>query len=192
MRRVIPAAFLFSVLMSWACHERIVVYPPPPMPRISSPPSGEAVNIRPPLPGNMGNSVPSEPVVEPEILLRADMHFRQGEYARAIGEYEAYLKNNPETRSRERILFNIGLGYALASGGDRNFSKMEIALNRLLEEFPESRYRGGVQLIFDLIAQIRQLDRSVKTRNSEIARLEDELKRLKEIDLKRVPSQPSR
>jgi tetratricopeptide (TPR) repeat protein len=192
MRRVIPAALLFSVLMSWACHERIVVYPPPKVPRISSPPSGEAVNIRPVLPGDMGDSMPSKSPKKPEILVQADLLFRQGEYAQAIDEYDTYLENNPATRSRERILFNIGLGYALASGRDRNFSKMETALNQLLEEFPESRYRSGVQLIFELIAQIRRLDSSVKTRNSEITRLEEELKRLKEIDLNRRPSQPSR
>jgi outer membrane protein assembly factor BamD (BamD/ComL family) len=141
------------------------------------------VEIEDPLPPN--------PIPMPEVFLQAEEHFKQGEYQQAIEEYQIYLDVYPESKSRERVLFNIGLSHALAPWPVRNYSKSEAALNILLDEYPNSGYRNGIKLIFELIEQIRQLDRNVRVRNAEITRLEEELNRLKEIDLKRRPARPT-
>lgn len=127
----------------------------------------------------------------PAELLNAEVFFGLGEYPEAIREYEAYMRNNPDAESLDRILFNVGLAHALASGSARNLSAAKISLNRLIREFPGSQYRGEAALILDLIAQVERLDRNMRARNAQIKRLEDELQRLKEIDLKRRPPRPS-
>lgn len=179
------------VCFSCARHERIIVYPPP------RPVEARSLPVKSPQPDDLPVDVPIEeplppnPTPTPEAFLQAEEHFKQGEYQQAIEEYQAYLDIYPDSQSRERVLFNIALSHALAPWPVRNFSKSEAALNLLLEEYPNSAYRNGIKLIFELIAQIRQLDRNVRIRNAEITRLEEELNRLKEIDLKRRPTRPA-
>jgi len=191
MQRISLAAILFMIFMSWACHERIIVYPPPRIPDIPSPRTGEDSSVRTSRPSPVDAPKPSKVIAEPEELVKAEDYFGRGEYPQAIREYEAYLGENSQFEFMDRILFNIGLSHALASGSDRSLSGAKDSLNRLLEEFPGSRYRSEASLILNLIAQVERLDRNVRGRNSQINRLEEELKRLKEIDLKRRPSRPT-
>lgn len=190
MRTIGCLAILFVSLMSWACRERIIVYPPPRSPEVSPPYSGDdadAGTARPivtfPKPSKFA-AVPSE-------LMNAEVYFALGEYPEAIREYEAHMANNPDTASMDRILFNVGLSHALASGSDRSLSGAKRSLNRLIKEFPGSRYRGEASLILDLIAQVERMDRNMRARTAQIKRLEDELQRLKEIDLKQRPPRPA-
>ena len=179
-----------AIFLSMACHERIIVYPPPRTPAVSSPQAGDDTSADLSEVSLRSTSPPSDTTVSPIVLVEAEGYFGRGEYPQAIQAYEDYLAQYPQDESRDRALYNLGLSHALASGADRSLSEARISLSRLLEEFPVSRYRSGASLILDLIAQVEKLDRNVRQRNSEITRLEEELKRLKEIDLKRRPSRP--
>jgi len=165
------------------------VYPPPKAAPVT-PPQADASSETVKPPSVMNAPLHSNTVPTPEVLVNAEEHFRQGEYPEAIQGYETYLKDYPQDESRERILFKTGLSHALASGSGRSLSDARSALDRLFEEFPETRYQREAKLILNLIEQIRQLNRNVRTSNSTISRLEAELKKLKEIDLKRRPSRP--
>lgn len=190
MRKIGSLAILYMALMSWACRERIVVYPPPKEPEVSAPRTG---GVEPDTAPTGGMTFP-EPLKFPSLpagLMNAEIYFALGEYPEALREYEAFKENNPDAQSMDRILFNMGLCHALASGSDRSLSGARGAMSRLIKEFPGSRYRGEASLIIDLIAQVERLDRNIKARNAQIKRLEDELQRLKEIDLRRKPPRPA-
>jgi tetratricopeptide (TPR) repeat protein len=191
MRRVISVILSLMTLMSWACHEKIIVHPPPRMPEASSPQTAAVTPSKPSIPSSLDPASPVKSIPPLTRLDIGDLYFRQGKYPRAIQEYEAGLKSNPQSESKDRILFNIGLSYALSSRSDRNLSGAKTTLKKLITEFSGSLYKSQAELILGLIAQVEQLNLDVKTRDSKIDRLQEELNRLKEIDMKRRPSRPS-
>lgn len=184
-------AILYVGFLSWGCREKIIVYPPPKVPEVSLPRTGEDAETKADPLGGMKFSQPFRFPPMPAELVNADVYFGLGEYPEAIREYEAYTAKNPDDANVDRALLNIGLSHALASGSDRNLQGAKSSLNRLIKKFPGSRYRGEASLILDLIAQVERLDRNMRARTAQIKRLEDELQRLKEIDLKRRPPRPA-
>jgi len=123
--------------------------------------------------------------------MNAEVYFGLGEYPEAIRVLEAYMANDPNAASMDRALFIVGLSNALAPESEKDLPEAKVSLNRLIKEFPGSRYRGEASLILDLIAQVERLNRNLRARNAQIKRLEDELQRMKEIDLKRRPPRPA-
>jgi tetratricopeptide (TPR) repeat protein len=189
MRRAIPFFAALLILASWSCREKITVQPPPP-PEAPSSQSGGAS-----LPGKSA-PVAADPAltVKPAASLgpldRGELYFRQGKYPEAVRNYEEFLKSNPENEGMDGILFNLGLSCALSPDSDRNLPAAKTTLSRLVSEYPNSRYRSQAQLILSLITQVEQLNLDVRERDSSIQALREELKKLKEIDLKRRPSRP--
>jgi hypothetical protein len=192
MRKIVPAFVAFVALASWACHDKIVVYPPPRV-QATPPPQGGTIPATPTIIYRYPK-VPAPPptVPVPDILKSANANFGQGKYRQAIKEYETYLKDYPQAPSQDGIYFNIGMSYALASKSDRNLAGAKLPLKRLLKEFPDSPYKSQAELILDLIAQVELLNQDVQTGEGKIKQLEEELNRLKEIDLKRRPSRPTK
>ena len=190
MRRIVPVIAVLLIMVSWGCHKKVTVNPPPPVPNASSPQTG-AVSLPGKVPSASTSPPPQPASVTPLSRLEmGEIHFRQGKYPEAVRDYEAYLKANPQFESRDRALFNLGLSRALASGPNRNLPGAKTALNRLLTEYPESVYKSQAGLILSLITQLERLDLDIRERDARIRRLQDELDRLKEIDLKRRPSRP--
>jgi len=191
MRRTVPAFAALLILMSWACHKKVTVNPPPLIPDTPAPQT-EKVSLPKKAPPPV-KTVPPPPVVPtPPLsrLERGDVYFREGKYPEAVRIYEAYLRSNPKGESADKALFHLGLSHALSSGSDRNLPGAKTTLNRLLTEYPESGYRSQAELILSLITQVEQLNLDVVEKDSRIQKLEVELNRLKEIDLKRRPSRP--
>lgn len=188
MRRNSLFFVLFGIIMSWACHEKIIVYPPPRVP--SRPPTSDA------SPPKKPESVPIIPEVpEPPLPLSrleaGEILIRQGKYPQAIQVYKNYLEKNPQAESRDRALFYLGLCYVLSPGADRNLPGAKTSLAKISKEFPESEYKSPAELILGYMTQLEQLNEDVDARDSTIQKLQEELNRLKEIDLKRRPSRPT-
>jgi len=193
MRRAIPVILTLGILLSWACHERIIVYPPARVPDTSSSQTGTTSPAKPATatgPYSLDPDSPEKSISSASGLDSGEINFRQGKYLQAIQDYEAYLENNPQSELKDRILFNIGLSRVLSPEPDRNLHGAEITLKQLIAEFPDSGYKNPAELILGLIAEVEQLNQDVKTRNTKINRLQEEMNRLKEIDLNRRPSRP--
>jgi len=178
---------LLGILMSWACHEKVIVYPPPPIP---APQTSDVPLKKQPVP---------VPIVPPEYewpeplsrLEAGEILIRQGKYPQAIQVYKNYLDKNPQSESRDRALFYLGLSYVLSSGADQNLTGAKTSLNKISKEFPESEYRSPAELILSYMTQLEKLNSNLNDRDSKIEKLQEELNRLKEIDLKRRPSRPT-
>jgi hypothetical protein len=192
MRKIVPVIFTFMILASWACHDRIIVYPPPRIPKASTPQGGD-ISAAPKVPPRCPEVSPPAPVpTVPGVLKSANANFSQGKYRQAIRDYETYLKDYPQAPSQDGVYFNIGMSYALTSRSERNLAAARSTLKRMIKEFPESSYKIQAELILDLIEQVGQLNQGVQVREDKIKQLEEELNRLREIDLKRRPSRPTK
>jgi tetratricopeptide (TPR) repeat protein len=196
MRRIIPVIAVLLIMASWACHKKITVNPPPPIPDTPAP---QAESVPLPKKTPSAKAVPTSPVVSrpPPVtrtplspLVRGENYFRQGKYPEAVRNFEAYLKSNPKGESTDKALFKLGLSHALSSGSARNLPGAKTALNRLLTEYPDSGYKSQAELILSLITQVERLNLDIQEKDSKILKLQEELNRLKEIDLERRPSRP--
>ena len=190
MRRKAHFFILIWVMVSWACHDKIIVYPPQPIPETSSPrtvpePPTDAISVK---------IVPIEPKKEIKpTLSRFEIgmtHFRQGNYPEAILDFKIVLQHNPQPNWKVEALYFLGLSYALSPGSRQNLSEAKTSLNQIVKEFPQSDYRSPAELILRLMERLDQLNLSVSERDKSIQKLREELDRLKEIDLKRRPSFP--
>ncbi len=188
MRRV----FLFLILAtlaSWGCHKKPAVIIPPAAPAKVNPPVPKAVTPPPAIPLE---PAPIEKTLTspPSNLELGDMNFQLGNYQLAMREYSAALKNNPNAKNRDRILYQLALSRALSGDSNRDWRLAEITLRRLVAEFPKSAYKDQAELILGLQAQIERLRTDVKERDEKIKKLNEELQVLKDIDLQRRPSRP--
>ena len=72
----------------------------------------------------------------------------------------------------------------------QDLRQAEEHLRRLITEFPKSQYRKHAEFILGLLDQIEKLKKEVSEKDELIKQLEEERKKLKEIDLTRKPSRP--
>jgi tetratricopeptide (TPR) repeat protein len=192
MRRSILYFVFLGVIVSVACRERIIVYPPPRVPDTAPPPTRPVSPPKGTEPIRIETISPATP--PPPTLSHLDVgmiHFRQGEYLEAIEDYKAYLEDNPRDDLKDATLYYLGLSYALSPGSDRNLAGAKSSMNQILKEFPESDYKSEAELILNLVAELEQRNMDVNEQEARIQKIQDELDRLKEIDLKRRPSRPT-
>jgi tetratricopeptide (TPR) repeat protein len=189
MRQTVSKILLLSLLLLCGCHDTIMVYPPPRIPK--PPPPIPDVSENPPPAPEPPPKLSAGEIAEMRMLEIADTNFILGKYKEAIEVYQAYLERYPQSKSRDKALFRLGLSQALSSGSGKGLSGAKTSLKRMLSEFPASVYKSQAELILGLIAQVDTLNVEVEEGNSKIQRLQEELKRLKEIDLQRSPSRPS-
>ncbi len=102
------------------------------------------------------------------ILKFADHLWTQGDYLRAVGEYQRYLFYRPN--AREEIRYRIALCYRLGGRSERAIESFE----KYIQEFPESKlvsgayYQVGVSYFL-----LQQFDDSVKYLESSFSRIID-------------------
>ena len=102
------------------------------------------------------------------ILKFADHLWTQGDYLRAVGEYQRYLFYRP--KAREEIRYRIALCYRLGGRIERAIESFE----KYIQEFPESKlasgayYQVGVSYFL-----MQQFDDSVKYLESSFSRIID-------------------
>jgi len=189
MRQTVSKILLLLLLLPCGCHDTIKVYPPPRIPK-PPPPIPDVAEKPPPAP-EPTPKLSAEKITEMRMLELADTNFVLGKYKQAVELYEGYLDRYPQSISRDKALFRLGLSQALFPGSGKSLSGARTSLKRMVSEFPGSIYKSQAELILGLIAQVDDLNVEVEERNSKIQQLQEELTRLKEIDLKRSPSRPS-
>jgi tetratricopeptide (TPR) repeat protein len=193
MRSIFTVLFLV-IMVTWGCHRKPSVPTPPPAP--ASPVSAEAAppavtpshiepEPAPPDPPSEAKEIP-----EPGNLELGEMNFKAGNYRQSARAYEAFLRNNPESKDRDRAWFYLGLSHIQASDSSRDASKAEKAFRQLIKDFPDSIYKSQAAFILGLLAQVDKLRLDIKDRDERIKKLSEELQVLKEIDLQRRPSRP--
>ena len=121
--------------------------------------------------------VPAPPS-PPDYFQEGELQAQQGDLTGAARFYELYLRGESQGLNRERALFHLALIYSFPDSPVHDSARAEILFQTLLDEFSDSPYSSQVRTLQGLQA-------SLENREDEIKRLQEELERLKEIDLGR-------
>lgn len=135
---------------------------------------------------------PAVPAPPPPAAMRyseAEKSFDAGDYAGAAGLYQEYL-NLGAPQDRDRALFRAGLSWAFAGKTQENAGRAKAQFQRLVTQFPSSPYTAPANLVLSLMAEIDGLRGSLKEQEVRAKALAEELKRLKDIDMRRRPTSP--
>jgi len=93
-------------------------------------------------------------------LAFADYYFAQGEFYRAIGEYNRFLYFFPQDSRADRAMFQIGFSYFQG----QQYQDGIRALDRMIQRFPESRYISKAYfLISDCHVRLDQIGNALTT-----------------------------
>ncbi len=128
----------------------------------------------------------------------AKSSLQRGNYEEAVGIYERILRENPGEHKAQVALYELALLYASPGNPARNLALARSYLDRLARDYPKGAYQLEVQTLLNLIAHLtdtesnltqlknamRAQDQTVKKLQSDLERVQDELNRLKAIDLK--------
>ncbi|MBN1569996.1 MAG: hypothetical protein JXA73_19280 [Acidobacteria bacterium] len=190
------AGLLLMLLVAPGCSRKASAPVTPPIQSAAKPPSDSAPQavtpsvIPPPKPVHMESVPVSKAPVAPNNLDLGIKSFRAGEFEEAAQYFEDYVGTGANMENRDLALFHLFLARTLMGNSGKNLRKAGDALKRLVNEFPKSQYRNSAELIAGLQAQIENMKSDVKEKETRIKQLNDELQKLKEIDLQRRPSRP--
>jgi TolA-binding protein len=189
MRKWLPLLIVLLLAAAQGCKKEITVLPPPPVPERTPPETNPSPEI-PSQPLKPEANKPAPPVITAPLRTQLDQgetYFREGKFSLAVKELQNYLNSNSELA--DKALFHLGMSRALNSKPDMSGAKR--ALQKIVSDYPRSGYREEAEFILRLIAQVEKLQTDLTERNATINRLQEELNRLKEIDMNRRPSRPT-
>ncbi len=133
---------------------------------------------------------PAAPPPPPAALVAygaAEKSFESGDYAAAARSYAAYIDAGI-AENRDRALFRAGLSWALGQDGTGIGNRSRTYLQNLLAQSPSSPYAAPARVILLLDGQVENLKGSLNDQLAKNKTLAEELKRLKDIDLRRRPT----
>lgn len=82
---------------------------------------------------------------------------KQGKYEKAIKIYlDIYNNKDVESEYQEEALFNIGLVYSNVFNYKKDFKKSIFYLEKLLEEFPKTKFREKAETKIENIKRIEE------------------------------------
>jgi len=130
-------------------------------------------------------------------LAAARQHLAIGDYKAAVAENQKVLAQfSPDLA--DQALFQIGLIYMHPHNPDLKYQKSIAAFQDLIDKYPASRLRPDAEIwilmIGQFIAQEKQIQilkqrnaplvRKLRTQHTKINQLQDQLEKLKRIDIK--------
>lgn len=115
-----------------------------------------------------GGSIPGSSLKEANDL------FSKGSYNASLVRYQEMMGRYPE--ARDRILFEMGIIYAYPSNEQKDYQKSLQCFQKILKEYPESRYRPDSAKMVSHIENIILKDKKIITLQKQIAVLEQEVR----------------
>lgn len=137
--------------------------------------SGTSPEPSPVVPELAPQPAPSPQPAPPPTLLMRDL-YEAGDYAAAVRVFLEY----PTLASQDLAVFRAAVASAMPGHAAHDPARALTLFNRLVAEFPDSDYLTEARLLSNLL----QTTRALRGRNE---RLEQELERMKAIDLGQQP-----
>jgi tetratricopeptide (TPR) repeat protein len=114
-----------------------------------------------------------------ELITRGDFQqagdfTRQGNYKASIGKYEQIINHYPLVG--DRVLFQMGITYALPRNQQKDYQKSLECFRRLVKNYPESGYRQDSDVLISLIDEISSRDKRVVAEHRQVNKLEQQVK----------------
>jgi outer membrane protein assembly factor BamD (BamD/ComL family) len=100
--------------------------------------------------------------------------FSEGNYAASLSKYEEIIRQHPS--AADRALFEMGIIYAYPSNAQKDYGKAVECFQRILKDFPESRYRRDAAEMISHINNVTIGEKKLLEQQAQIATLEQEAK----------------
>jgi tetratricopeptide (TPR) repeat protein len=100
--------------------------------------------------------------------------FNQGSYKASLGKYEQVIVKYPE--AGDRALFAMGVIYAYPRNEQKDYQKSLECFQKLINDYPGSRYRQDSEVMISLINDITSKDKRIITQQTQIETLEQDVR----------------
>lgn len=108
-------------------------------------------------------------VARPDFT-EADDLAKTGKYNDSLLKYEQIMVQYP--RVGDRVLFEMGLIYASSQNQQKDYQKSLDRFQKLIKDYPESRYRQNSNVMISLLNDIIDKDKNVVVLQKQIANCE--------------------
>lgn len=105
-----------------------------------------------------------------------------GNYKESLEDNKEVLRLFPQTFG-DQALFQMGLNYAHPENPDTNYQKSIESFQSIIVEYSKSRFRDEAAIWILLLRKVEAKDKKIDDFQHQIENLEDQIKKLKEIDL---------
>lgn len=144
-----------------------------------------------------GEQLPlQKPSEEKQLLLRAKSSFARNDFLTSIKENQEILSRFPE-KYGDHALYAMGMIYAYPEYPDANYETSMAFFKKLIREYPESVFKNQAKIWISILnqaaenekemdknkKQIDLLENALKAEKKQIKNLQNQIQRLKEIDL---------
>jgi tetratricopeptide (TPR) repeat protein len=106
----------------------------------------------------------------------ADDFVRKGNYNASLLKYEQIVVQYPLVG--DRVLFEMGILYAFPGNHQKDYQKSLDCFQKLIQDYPESRYRKNSEGIISLIYEVISRDKRVMVQKKQIDNLEQKVEEL--------------
>jgi L,D-peptidoglycan transpeptidase YkuD (ErfK/YbiS/YcfS/YnhG family) len=104
----------------------------------------------------------------------ANGFFNQGTYKASLSKYEQIIAKYPE--AGDRALFAMGVIYSYPRNEQKDYQKSLECFQKLINDYPESRYRQDSEVMISLINDITGKDKRIIAQQTQIGTLEQDVK----------------
>ena len=100
--------------------------------------------------------------------------FSRGSYQASLGKYQQIMEKYPSTR--DKVLFEMGIVYSHPKNEQKDHLKSLECLQKLIRDYPESRYRQDSEMMIFYIKNVTAKDMIITAQQKQIEALRDEIK----------------
>ena len=100
--------------------------------------------------------------------------FSQGSYSASLNKYEQIMEKYPT--EGDRVLFEMGIVYAYPGNDQRDYQKSIECFQKLIKDYPESRYRKDSEMMIFQINNVTGKDKTIAAYQTQIETLQQEVK----------------
>lgn len=100
--------------------------------------------------------------------------FKQGNYKASLSKYEQIIGRDPS--AEDRVLFEMGIIHAYPSNEQKDYQKSLECFQKILKNYPESRYRQGSAEMISHIDNVTVKEKKIITQQTQLLTLEQEVK----------------
>lgn len=112
----------------------------------------------------------------------ANDFLKRGNYHASLVKYEQIIVNHP--LAGDRALFEMGVIYVYARNPQKDYQKSLECFQKLIKDYPESKYRQNSDVMVSLIDEVISKDKRIITQRRQSDKLEQQIEELgKKIEL---------
>lgn len=144
-------------------------------------------------PGGIHFSGKSKPIIissAEEFFLQSDQLFREGRYRNALRSIRRIYQDASDPEVEEEALFRIVLILSYGDNPNRDYGESERVARAFMKSYPESKRITEVKAVLLLLQEVHRGEAEIETlkgynaiQDEKNKRLEEDLRKIKEIDL---------